>query len=540
MFKKEQLKNISAVWIVPIIAVLIGIILLFDHYSQIGKTIYLLANSADGIKEGKTEIKYHSVSIGKVVKVSLSEDLNKVIIKATMNKEANKLLVDDSKFWLIRPRINTQGISGLDTLITGMYIELYPGKSIKEKTKFNLVDEIVMIGNQTEGKYINLIDTTSESKLQTGQPITYHGYEVGTIVSSKLSVESRRMEYVGFIYSPYDNLVTTNSKFWFSSTIDLSFGNKGFNLQVGSIDTFIKGGVTFDVPHNKKLGSPIKNKATFNIYKNENSLEEQEYKEHIDYVVMLPTYVNDLLPGSSVEFSGIQIGVVSDKNVQGKDIFENIKNKKIPIVISIQKERVDPNNELSFEEFKHNLDQYHKKGVVASIEQTSILAGSSYVSLKLDTNSSSRKLETYNGMYIIPGSTPSASSIPSKIESLLDNINKIDFKKIESNLNKTLSSLESTIKELNKLSKNLVKITDNNEQKSLLNNINKSLNQLQKTLDSYSENSTIYYELSSTIKSIKDLVKSVNPIIQKTNENPNRYIFNNDTDDDTPKASNTR
>ncbi len=538
MFHKEQLKNISAVWIVPILAIVIGLVLLFDHYSKIGKTIFLSAKTADGITAGKTEIRVHSVSVGKVTKVSLSEDLNSVVITATMNKEANNLLVEDSKFWLIRPRVNTQGISGLDTLITGMYIELYPGKSGETKNNFELVDETVLIGNQTEGKYINLVDASNESKLQPGQPITYHGYEVGTIVSSKLSIESRRMEYVGFIYSPYDNLVTTNSKFWLSSAIDLNFDNKGFNLKVGTLDNFIKGGVSFDVPHNNPLGKPINNNATFNIYQNENSIEDINFKDHVDYVVMFQSYISDLDEGTPVELSGIQVGIVKEKNLKGTSIFKSFDQGEVPVIISIQKERIDPNNEITLEEFKNKINDYIKKGIIATVEKSGIISNSTTVRLIADSKSSSTNLTKYNDMYVIPGSKSDLNSIPQKVGQLIDNINKIDFEKISINLNNSLVSLDHTLKELKVLSSNLSKITDNEEERAMLGNINKSLIQLQKTLDSYSENSSMYYELTSTLHGIKDLVKSFNPIIQKTNENPNRYIFNNDSDDKQPKANN--
>lgn len=538
MFNKEQLKNISAVWIVPIIALLIGAVLLFDHYTKIGKTIFIVAKNADGITSGKTEIKVRSVSVGKIVKVSLSDDLNSVILTATMNKDANKLLVEDSKFWLIKPRVNTQGVSGLDTLITGMYIDLYPGKSSNEKDNFELIDETVLIGNQTEGKYIQLLDTTSESKIQPGQPISYHGYEVGTIVSSKLSIESRRMEYVGFIYSPYDNLVTTNSKFWMTSAVDLNFGNKGFSLKIGTFDNFLKGGVTFDVPRGKSLGNPIKNNAVFNIYKSENSVEEPDYKNNVDFVVMLPKYVNDLEEGTPVEFAGMQVGVVKEKKLRDNYLFNALDESNIPVVISIQKERFDPDNEISMDKFKETLLSFLQKGIKASIEKSGFLPGNTFVVIYEDPSSESSHMNTYHNMYVIPGSISEIDSIPKKLGKLVDNINSIDFNKIGTNLNKSLESLDDTLKELKTLSGNLARMTNNEEQQKLLGNINKSLLQLQKTLDSYSENSSMYYEISSTLKSINNLIDSLNPIIQKTDENPNRYIFNNDPDDEQPKSGN--
>ena len=199
MLGKNNLKNLSAIWLVPIVAILIGVFLLYRHFSSIGETIFIYADSADSIVAGKTEIKYHSVTVGKIVKVSLSDDFSKVELKAVMNRQADPLLRADTKLALVKPRINSQGISGLETLLSGVFIEMYPGTAKGRRTRYDLMDEIVTIGSQTKGLYVLLKDYSSTSNSLVGQRITYHGYEVGVVVKSEFSMKHRHMEHLGFV-----------------------------------------------------------------------------------------------------------------------------------------------------------------------------------------------------------------------------------------------------------------------------------------------------------------------------------------------------
>ena len=142
IISKQKIKNISSVWLVPIVAVFIGFVMIVRYYSNLGETIYLYSSSANGIEAGKTVIKFRDVTIGKVTRVSLDDKYDKVIITAMINKDANNLLVSDASFAIISPRIGLQGVSGLNTLFSGVYIELAPGTQKKLINKFDLKEKM--------------------------------------------------------------------------------------------------------------------------------------------------------------------------------------------------------------------------------------------------------------------------------------------------------------------------------------------------------------------------------------------------------------
>ncbi len=536
MLSKNKLKNVSSIWIVPFVAVFIGLFLLYQHFSSIGETIYLYADSADSIVAGKTEIKYHSVTVGKVVKVSLSNDLNKVVLKAVMNSEADRLLVEDTKLSLVKPRINSQGVSGLSTLISGVFIELYPGKSSVRKNKYDLVDEIITIGSQTKGMYVNLNDLSDKSNSLVGEPITYHGYQVGVIVESNFSLKSRRMEHKGFIYSPYDSLVTENSKFWYSSALDMSFGPSGLDIKVASVENFINGGVSFDVPKDMPLGKISQNESVFPLFGRMTDINVKKYDEFVEYVLLLDGNSKTLEAGTKIMHLGIQVGEVVDSNYDNEYLFENVDKIMIPVVIRIDRERVDPELKMTFEEFKNKLDQSIANGLSATVEDTGFFGSNMTVNLKYSASGKILRQTKFKGYTVIPSVLTGLETIQNKIESFLDNLNGLNLKSTNEKVDKMIDELTKTIKSLRALSDNLEKMTSDKGRMSVLNSINKTLSQLQKTMDSYSSNSEMYSELTGLLSSIRDTLKSVTPMVQKTNEKPNRYIFGDDLGDDKPKA----
>lgn len=538
MLGKNNLKNLSAIWLVPIVAILIGVFLLYRHFSSIGETIFIYADSADSIVAGKTEIKYHSVTVGKIVKVSLSDDFSKVELKAVMNRQADPLLRADTKLALVKPRINSQGISGLETLLSGVFIEMYPGTAKGRRTRYDLMDEIVTIGSQTKGLYVLLKDYSSTSNSLVGQRITYHGYEVGVVVKSEFSMKHRHMEHLGFVYSPYDSLVTANTKFWYTSALDMSIGPGGINVRVASIDNFINGGISFDIPRDVAPGPQAKSHQLFSLYERESDARSRDLSQYVEYAILLDGSSHTLEAGSKVMHLGIQVGEVIDSNYDNEFLFEDASRIMIPVIVRIYKEMVDPEDHMSFDQFKRKVETAISHGLSASVGSDGLIGGNMLVTLSYPKGEPVMNVNTaFRDYKVIPSfSTAGLASIQKKVGDLLDNLNTLDFKGTSNNLNRMLDELTGAIRELKQLASNLEHMTNDKNRVSVVNSINKTLIQIQKTLDSYSEHSEMYTELTGLLSGIRDTLRSVSPVMQKTNEQPNRYIFGDDGGDERPRA----
>ena len=216
--KVDQIKRWSPVWIVPIVTLLIGGWILFYHFSHLGPEVTLITENAEGIEAGKTTIKSRSVDVGVVEKAELTDDLHHVEITARLNSGMEKLLHGDSVFWVVKPQIGREGVTGLNTLLSGAYIELQPGKKEEPKERYELLDAPPLAPPDAKGIRITL-DSKKAGQLNAGDPVLFRGYRVGTVETSTFDTDKRMMTYQLFIAAPYDRLVTTNVRFWKDSGI---------------------------------------------------------------------------------------------------------------------------------------------------------------------------------------------------------------------------------------------------------------------------------------------------------------------------------
>src|SRR5262245_35434971 len=112
----KKSSRISMVWIIPILAAVIAVGIAVERILTEGPTITIMFKVADGIEAGKTDVKYKDVKIGQVTKVELAKDSDGVEVTAKMSKRAANLLVEDSRVWVVEPRVTVSGISGLGTI----------------------------------------------------------------------------------------------------------------------------------------------------------------------------------------------------------------------------------------------------------------------------------------------------------------------------------------------------------------------------------------------------------------------------------------
>ena len=211
----------NVVWVVPILALLIGGWMLYRNISSKGPEVRIRFETAEGIFAGTTELRCRSVSVGKVSRVELTEDLQSVLVYCTLDSAYGHLLRKGSRFWVVRPRVSAADISGLGTLITGVYIEMEPGTGPKGPTKWKGRETPPSTSRSVPGLRLTLLSDEAGS-LTVGSPLYYRGLEVGRVESRKLDVDMRRVIYEVFISEKYRILVRKNTKFWNTSGVVFS------------------------------------------------------------------------------------------------------------------------------------------------------------------------------------------------------------------------------------------------------------------------------------------------------------------------------
>lgn len=533
---------VSPIWLVPIVALLIGAWLAYQHYASRGPLITLTTESADGIEAGKTLIKTRSVDIGSVEKLSLSEDLAQVIIQARMKPEAEPLLVEDTSFWVVRPRIGRDGISGLGTVLSGAYIQLEPGQSHEEARDFTISDQPPVAPPGAKGLHLNLI-TQAASSLSVGDPVTFQGLSVGRIEEADFDVTSREMHHRVFIRSPYDELVTTNTRFWTSTGIDLSLGSEGIQFQLASFETIINGGVTFGVPEGMPPGEQASQNSTYELFGNSAEAQEGTFDLYLKYVLLFEDSVRGLSRGAPVEFRGIRIGTVESvpwefnaPQPQGRD------RLAIPVLIHLEPQRLDDSGKIDLTEWKKRFDGLFKAGLRASLKSGSLLTGALFVDVTFDEQrAGTYQAETFADVSVFPTTSGGLAQIQGQVTALLDKLNHLEVEPILANLDRNLATSEEMLSQINQLTAELRDLLGDEDTRKLPATLNSTLENLQATLKGISPQSDAYQELTTTLHEVRRLMRDLQPAARKISDDPRSLIFEGPkADDPMPRAPNQR
>src|SRR5215469_16917256 len=237
--------RLSLVWTIPIVATVVGLWVAVTRIRSEGPKITIVFQSAEGLEAGKTKINYRGVDIGTISAIRLSDDHKQVITTAQMAPHTEVFLVEDSRFWVVRPRISGANVTGLGTLISGAYVGVEIGSSKKQKRAFIALETPPVIAGQLPGRLF-VLKTTTLGSLDTGTPIYFRRFQVGEVVSYDLDKDGRSITVKVFVRAPYDQYVNPNTRFWHASGIDVSLSAGGLKVQTQSVLSILVGGIAFE------------------------------------------------------------------------------------------------------------------------------------------------------------------------------------------------------------------------------------------------------------------------------------------------------
>lgn len=330
-------RGLSLIWLVPLVAAIVGGWLAWRTVSQRGPAITITFDTAEGLEPGKTKVRYRDVDVGTVQEVAVAPDLANVIVTVRMVKDAANYLNQGTRFWVVKPRLGFGGVSGLGTLVSGAYIGMDPGQG-DYTTAFRGLEEPPLIRSSSPGRRFSL-SADRLGGLGPGSPIYYRGIQVGEVVGYEFTRDWQSLTLPVFIHAPYDSIVRPNTRFWNASGVAVSVGPQGPTVAVESLQSLVTGGVAFETPG---LGSPSDSGATapegtsFALYENRAAANEARFTRRIPFLVHFEGSVRGLHPGSAVEFRGIKIGEVTDIRL---DVDSKTGDARIPVTINVEPER---------------------------------------------------------------------------------------------------------------------------------------------------------------------------------------------------------
>jgi len=249
-------RSFNPIWVIPILALVLGVWMVVHTYMTEGPEISVAFETAEGLVAGKTKVKYRNVEMGVVQEVILSDDFKGVVAKIKMERQALALLRDDTRFWVVTAKIGVGNISGLDTLLSGAYIQLAPGEGKIGTRSYVALEAAPQTPSGAPGLRLKLEGDRAGS-VSTGDSVVYRGYKVGRVESMEFDADRRRAMYTIFIDAPYHELIDSSVRFYNVSGVQLKASASGLEVVTGSMDTVLLGGVTFGTPEGMPAGEPV-------------------------------------------------------------------------------------------------------------------------------------------------------------------------------------------------------------------------------------------------------------------------------------------
>lgn len=517
--------NASLVWLVPIIAALVGLSLVIHAWSEAGPTISVSFQSAEGLDPGKTPVKYKSVVIGKVTTVRLSEDRSHVVAKVALEKSAKSFATADSRFWVVRPRIGLGGVSGIDTLLSGAFIGADVGQSQEPKDDFVGLESPPPVTHGAPGKTFDL-HADDLGSLDIGSPIYFRRIQVGRVSSYHLNKDGKGVTLQIFIEAPNDQFVTTSSRFWNASGVDVSLGADGLKVNTQSLATVLAGGVAFQDPPGPHDASAAQENDAFTLFNNMATAMAPPDGEPRYIRMRFSQPLRGLAVDAPVEFLGVSFGRVVSINLDfdektqtfptivGAVVYPARLGKAHDKLMALAKAQGDD------EQMSQMMGRLVEHGLRAQARTGNLLTGQLYIAMDFLPKASKVEFDGRAKPLEIPTAPGDFDKIQQQIADIVSKVQKVPFDQIGNNLNDTLSELHKTLQQVNGSVLPEVKTTLQGAQKTLGNANN-----------AFAPDSQLQQNLGGSLQELQRAARSLRVLTDYLGDHPDALLRGRRADD---------
>jgi paraquat-inducible protein B len=452
--------RISVVWIIPILAAVVAIGIAIQRITNEGPTITVVFKAAQGIQAGKTFLKYKEVTIGEVSAVDLSEDYTKVVVKAKIAKHAAGLMVEDTKLWVVTPRITLSGVSGLGTLLSGNYIEVQRGKSASRRYSFVGLDVPSTVPDRHGRQFV--LKASSLGSVGVGAPLYYRSLAVGQVLGYTLGGDGKSIEITVFVDAPYDQYVTSVTRFWNASGVDVSTGEDGLDVHMESLAALLAGGIAFETPDFLPSAEPAAANTSFTLYPNQSLAMKQPYSLERRYVLHFNESVRGLPIGAPVTLMGVTVGQVTDvglsldaaRLVLRPRVFITYFPEKVVARLSTM-EQVGAGKILMDQSTEGRLRLWRRlfeeQGLSAELKTGSLLTGAQYVDFEFHPHAPKPTLNWGADPIELPVASGGFASVVAKLNSILEKVDRMPLEAIGVEAKDLLATTNKTLQEADRL-----------------------------------------------------------------------------------------
>ncbi len=446
----------SLVWLIPIVAAVVGISLAINTLASRGPEITVTFSTAEGLTPGKTAVRYKDVDIGLVKSVRLASDRSHVLATIELTKDAESFAVKDTRFWVVRPRFAISGISGLETLLSGAYIGVDAGRASEATRSFTGLEVPPVVTTDASGRQF-VLRAQDLGSLDIGSPVYYRRVQVGQVVAYQLEPNGRDITLRVFVNKPYDKLVTADTRFWHASGVDLKLDASGLKLSTQSLVTVLLGGVAFQAPENTAARDAAAENTQFLLAGDQTeAMKEPEELAPTLAVLNFDQSVRGLAPGAPVDFRGVIVGQVRSIGI------EYVREKKafrMPVVVEFFPSRMGfRERDVADEARKRAVVQgLVKRGMRAQLRTGNLLTGQLYVALDFFPKAPvPTNMDLGAPIPEFPTTPGTFDELQAKLGDIVNRIDKVPFDQIGQDMrtamvsmNKMLDSADQLVAQLN-------------------------------------------------------------------------------------------
>ncbi len=434
-------RRVSLIWLIPVLAAAVAGYLGWRTLSQQGPTITITFLSGAGITAGQTTVQHKAVALGTVESVRLEPDMTHVKVTVRMNSEATPRLTDHAAFWVVRPRLSAGSISGLETIVSGAYIEFDPGDpGGKKQRDFIGLEQPPGVRSDEPGSTFTLTAQRLGS-LSEGAPVFYRDLPVGEVLSHDQPGLSGPIGVRVFIRKPFDSFVRQDTHFWNVSGLSVQLGPQGVHVEIASLQAVLSGGVAFLTPGDAAASPPAKPGTVFPLYEDYATAMAAGLTKHIHFVVYTQDDVSGLSPGSPVNFFGIQVGVVDSVALQ----LDPAGHAQVRIAFDVQPERVFPSDQIQLQDTEAVTRNLVARGLRVQVQTANYLTGQRELSLAFFPDAKPATIGREGDTIVLPTQPGDFASILTSAGNFMGKLNQLPLDTIAANLNDTLRALDQTV-----------------------------------------------------------------------------------------------
>ncbi len=531
--ESSKFNLITSIWIVPFIALIIAGWLAYQYFADRGPEIKIIFPQNEGLVAGQSFVKFRNVPVGKVTKIYVEEETEGVIVSVRMNSKASDpYLSEYAKFWIVKPEVGLSGVSGLDTLISGTYINVY-SKAGGKKRKEKFIGLTQPYRESGKGQYFRLQSSTGDN-VNVGTPVYYKNIKVGQVEYLYLGLDNKNIEFVVFIDKQYAPFVHDNSKFWIKSNINFDFSKGNFDVNIASLNYLLQGGIVFSSTGDRN-SETVSDNHIFNLYKNKTEADSKligsEFKANKQFMLTTDQSLANLKVDSVVRFDGFNVGRVDDIELSyDKSTHKMLGQIMLDIDTSVFEDRVEVNSSGIL-----NFYQAVEDGLRAKIVSLDPITGMQFIDLTFKHHDGNGTI-IQDGKYArLPMASHSSSGIMTSMTQILDKLNNLPLEKLLENVNKIveesakpienantlLVDLQTTVKNMNKFTgkKSFEVLPD--ELSLAIKEMTRTLKSTQKVVKGYDSNSLVKQQLAQTL----EVLQEMQVFLRMLNRKPNSLIF---------------